>query len=1156
MGTRYVAIGKTSSGKTVWGKPTPTGKSSSSGGGSGGGGSSKKTYTYKLGDKPPKESDYSSHAEYSRASYAYSKNKRAVTIARVKAGQSVSSSELRGAGIQKLPDRAIRTVSGGKSVMAVGGYKYYDSATKKYVTIPPTAQFLAEQKAKEQKETEALKAATTKKEKDVMKLQYAIQQGMLSPGALKKAKAGQQEIIQTLPGKEPVKTAFELGGQTFTGTYGLSRTAPKQKEAVSLPLAQFSTKGKENLNILAPERKPGPQESILPFYAGQPIYGIRPESMNVEENISDNKLLAPVAMPGPQESAVPSNVTGYKFDVRNLKPFDVEKHKILDLTMDMSKVAGYRDTKVGWENVKEIESALGKSNLLVQKSLLRGQTLSKEQASDIRIGEEVSTKVKDFYGVQSAKPIITIAGTALGVGAAGQILGAASKVAVAGKLIKIGSPVLMAAWGTSLASSGVQSAKYMREGQTERGLLGFANIGAQLGGVALAGKWLAATQGKPITSLYKQTIGKAYNKIRGPFFDKSITKWEKGLTDKNFIYSDKAPKYSKYEKFFTPEEYAGHLIKEGKLKSVTYYYGKQWEKAGLSPKDSGEIVLARRGIKIKPEIRVRVEPLSKFIRGMKQGIPEKVLLKYTPKTILRHELLHYKYPSWKEADILRMQDTILKFPKPAKTTYSLEIGTPQRTLGGIEITKPKIKWLREDVNKGFFNIDPVRTQTKGWDFDFAQQHLTSDYKIKHKLSVFKKGRKTVVKRIPYVKEIIPRTDPTRAINVEAIDWLQGKKIVITPKKMDTWGYSQMLDVEPTRFTFIKKYPITPTLGEKMSATHVPNWPDVNVQSQLIKRTTGPFVYRSKPKIPGIKTKEPSIILTKSTPTKEGLFLSYKTDRTALDRAAKTSKEVFMSSNAPGVETVFVQDKPAATISDFKGKIVPVWSPGTEEKIKVKSEEKLLQLDIPTVKQESPAKVKPIAILDISQIQKQVQAQEQKPIQIVAPITITSAGSALRVEQVTKQEPIIDQVIDPVVTPIIDIPTGGPPPPIIEEPPPRIIHPGLPSFSLKKRAMPGIDFGFPELAPRKRGVDIAPLSDLLSINITEMFTGGRRATHPRITEEEKLLFDTGIKRGRQYFPTMEMRAGKVKTPRSFSIFGTTKRKHKKSRKKGDWVFDLL
>jgi len=101
----------------------------------GGSSSTTRTYTYKLGDKPPQRSDYSSSKDYSSASYAYSKNKRAVVIERVNKGLSVSDSELRGAGIQKLSDRAIRTVSGGKKVMESGGYRYYDSATKKYVTV-------------------------------------------------------------------------------------------------------------------------------------------------------------------------------------------------------------------------------------------------------------------------------------------------------------------------------------------------------------------------------------------------------------------------------------------------------------------------------------------------------------------------------------------------------------------------------------------------------------------------------------------------------------------------------------------------------------------------------------------------------------------------------------------------------------------------------------------------------------------------------------------------------------------------------------------------------------------------------------------------------------------------------------------------------------
>lgn len=1057
---------------------------------------------------------------------------RADVIATVKAGGSVSSSKLRGYGIQKA--------SG-------GGYRYYDSKVKKFVTTQSAAETQAAKAQQEaeakQKELETLKAATTKKEKDVMILQYGLQKGMYSEKLAKKIKQQQQDLIKDLPDKEPVRTAFNIGRDVFIGTYGLSRTTPKQEETM-LPLAQFKTKGKEELNILAPERTPGPQESVLPSYAGQPIYGIRPGEIsgNVTKNISDNKLLAPVAVPGPQESKVPEGIFRgkYEFDRSKIKPFDIEKHKTVNLTMDMSKVAEYRDTKVGWENIREIKSALKESKFLTQKALLRGQTLSQKDITDISIGEKVSGNIQKFYDIKSAKLAATFGATVLGVGAAGQILGSAAKVATLGKIIKIGSPVLKGAWGISLVSRGSQQVEFIREGQAERGLYGLAGLGAEVGGVALAGKWLAATQGKPITSLYKQTIGKAYNKIREPFFHKSITKWEKGLTDKNFIYSDKSPKYSKYKKFFTPEEYAGHLIKEGKLKSVTYYLddGNLWPYHKMT---AGNLVTYKSGTNL---INIRVtKPL------ISQG--------YTPTKILRHELLHHKYPSWKEADVLRMQDTITKFPKPAKTTYSLEIGTPQRTLGGREIIKSKIKWLREDVDDGgFFNIHPVRTQVSGYDTSVAQQHLTSTYVLKTK--GYTKGNLfKPPKPIKEVVKIIPHTDPTRAINVKAIDWLQGKEITISPKKMSSFGYSQMLDAEPTRFTFIKKYPITPTLGERMSATHVPKWPDVSVQSQLIKESTAPFIYRSKPKIPGIKTKKPSIILTKPTPTKEGLFLSYKTDRTALDRAAKTSKEIFTSSNVPEVRTVFVQDKPAATISDFKGVLVPLWSPGTEEKIKVKSEEKLLQLNIPTVKQESPTKVKPTVILDISQIQKQapVLDQEQKPVQILAPVIITSAGSALKVEQITKQEAIIDQVIDPVVTPIIDIPTGSPPPPIIEEPPPRIIHPGLPSLSFsKKRAMPGIDLSS-QLSPRKRGVDIAPLSDLLSINITEMFTR-RKATHPRITEEEKLLFDTGIKRGRQYFPTMEMRAGKVKTPRSTSIFGTTKRKHKKSRKKGDWVFDLL
>jgi len=89
---RLYAIGKSKTGKTVYSANKPS---------------------------APKPSQFKSHRDYSKASYLYSKSKRADTIAKVKAGKSLSSSELKGAGVQSTKS---------------GGYKYYDSATQKYVT--------------------------------------------------------------------------------------------------------------------------------------------------------------------------------------------------------------------------------------------------------------------------------------------------------------------------------------------------------------------------------------------------------------------------------------------------------------------------------------------------------------------------------------------------------------------------------------------------------------------------------------------------------------------------------------------------------------------------------------------------------------------------------------------------------------------------------------------------------------------------------------------------------------------------------------------------------------------------------------------------------------------------------------------------------------
>ena len=987
---------RTASGAIVWkAAPTSTQKTY--------------TYTYRSGDKPPKSSDYSSYRDYSRASYAYSKNKRAVTIAKLKSGQSLSSSELRGAGIQS---------SG-------SGYRYYDSAAKKYVTTQPTAQILAEKKAaeakKQQKELEAIKIATTKKEKDIMKLQYAMQQGWFSPGALKKSKKSQQEIMQGMPTVKEKKVAMDIGGQTFTGTYGITRTAPKQSEAVSLPLAQFKTKGKEELNILAPERTPGPQESSVPLaFPIQKDVGYRYDASLIQpitsKEIESGAFIAPSREQLLRESKEPSYS---KSPILRIK-FDMEEAKKINLKdVNISKVAEYRGKEVTWENVGDIEKALSESNVLLQKSLLADQTMpSLKQASDIRIGDEVLGKAISFKSKEYAKLGVTLAATTLGVGAAGQVLSSVSKVAVAGKLIKIGSPVLKGAWGISLVSRGKKQVEYIKEGQAERGLLGITSLGAEVGGVALAGKWLTATQGKPITSLYKQTIGKAYSRLRQPYFERDLLKWEKSITDPSWTYKERM----------------GYLTLEGR---------------------------------------------------------------------------------------------------------------PQRTLHGEPISKTKIKWLREGINQGFYGLDIARYQVMGYDTYAAQQHLTSTYVLKTK--GFKLRRFKLPKPIKKVVKIIPHTDPTRAINVKAIDWMQGKGITISPKKMTSFGYSQMLDVEPSRFTFIQKYPIKAPLYERIKAKAIPSWPDTSIQSQLIKpavtKYDRPF-YLSKPKSIYVSKKQ-LIDLTgiKATPTKK-LFVSHKHDKTALDRAALKG-----SSADVDVTPHLVQEQPAFTYSGFK--TIPLWDLGTKERMKAESKGKSLQLDTVISKQESPTKIKPFVKLSISQIKKQEQIQ--KPVQILKPTLISFAGSSLRAEPIIKQtqkQVQMPQEKDEVITSLIETP-----PPIEESPPVIIVPSRLPLFAFSKKiSMPGINFGL-SFKPVKRGINIAPLSDLLSVNITEMFTG-RKATHPSITEEEKLLFDTGIKRGRQHFPTMEMRAGKVKMPRITSIFGTTKRKHKKSRKKKDLLWDLL
>jgi len=134
-----------------------------------------------------------------------------------------------------------------------GGYRVYNPSTKQYETRakPPTAAEAKSMAAEERRQQEAgeksgrvteetakirqLRATTTQKEKQVMMLQYGIQQGMFSQRALAKARQQQAELMKDLPEKKPVETAFELGGKTFVGTYGLKRVKVKPKEEEKAP---------------------------------------------------------------------------------------------------------------------------------------------------------------------------------------------------------------------------------------------------------------------------------------------------------------------------------------------------------------------------------------------------------------------------------------------------------------------------------------------------------------------------------------------------------------------------------------------------------------------------------------------------------------------------------------------------------------------------------------------------------------------------------------------------------------------------------------------------------------------------------------------------------------------------------------------------------
>jgi hypothetical protein len=1046
---------------------------------------------------------------------------RAKTISTVKAGGTATESELRGYGITPL------NLSYGEET--VSGYKYYDPATKQYVLTSPEVEIAAKAEAeKQQKDIAALEATTTQKEKDVMTLQYAMQTLKYSPGALEKARAAQQEIMKDLPEKEPVETALRIGGKIFVGTYGLKRIySDAVKERIPAEPALYRGKpsaAKTEDKFFIPIREPSLKESRVPSGSQFISTGIGYKFLSdiqkdVKEKIIGQEFLAPTVVVG-LGSSIPSKVTGYKLGVR---PIDVGKITTIDLNMDMSKVAEYRNANVGWGNIKDINKALSESNFLLQKNLLSGQTLSVRQKTDLMIGEAVSEKVTKFYSGEQFKIAKIAGGMFVGVGVGGQVLGSLSKVGTVGKLIKIGSPILKGVWVGSLTYRGAKQAEYIYEGQTERGIYGLLGIGAEIGGVYAAGKWLTATEGKPITKLYEQTVGKAYTKFRQPFFERDVAKWESGLYDKNLVYMDRGQSV-KYKTMFTPEEYADYLIEEGKLKGVYYYVSdKNLNRWPFEKNVAGYL------FRYEPSIAIRVDA-------------DLIYSGYTPSSTLRHELIHYKYPDWSESDVLRMQGTITEFPNPVtyeqfKSTYSLTIGTPQRTLYGTEITQGNIDWLREDVNQGFYNIDMVRTElvstglkkTAGFsnvDFNPTQEHITSDYNLKYKLSVFKQGKKIVVKRIPYVSEIIPQTDITRAVNVNAVDWFQGRTITITPENMITSGYSQMLDVEPTRFTFINKYPITPTLGERELMYNVPNWPDTTTQSILISKPSEPvtkFKYLSDPTkwdIPTLfyepTTKEYKEIInvgkSKATTKLKESFASFKTDRTALDRLAKQGSDLFSADASVRTKTVQIPEiieTPKIKL-DFMPTATTTAGLRTFLDIRpiTKTEQKTEQ--ITQLVQETKQKTETKQVAETKLTYKLNQILDIMPITKTLQETKTTGGTKLAL--ITTQELEQEQKTKLDFFPIVDI--------ILKPEPTLTPSPFNLGFRFPSLGKEKFGFSIPKGSRlKKREVTVEPFAGLYDVHVSEFMFG--KATHPARTRKEKEKFKRRIRESSQLFPTVEL-----------------------------------
>ncbi len=500
---------------------------------------------------------------------------------------------------------------------------------------------------------------------------------------------------------------------------------------------------------LAPVRKPGPQETVLPSYAGLPIYGIRPPKLDVSKEIQKGTFVIPTRVTPKETISIPIEYKPpYKFDITKVTPIDIKKIKAVDIGVDITKVAKYRKEKVTWESRREIEKALEESNVQLFKQMSRGQTKSMKQLSDIRIGEQVERNITEFYAKEQAKVAATFAGTMIGVGALGQAIPAvaAAKVPIVSQMARFsispaGSKVITGMWGVSLGYRGYKQKEYFEQGDFERGMYGLSMLGAEVAGVYGAGKWLTATEGKPITKLYRQ----AYTKFKTPSFERSIAKWQKEITAKDWAYMEKRgflpikgkPQRTLFGEPISPKEI--RIARKAAGLDTGYFgmevrYRPSYDRTFVQThlKDMSKIGI---DFRYKPPKRIKLTSVKDMelkgysklygyesIFGKKpEGIlglqPEKFIFKQEPiKTSSWEKLQARVIPGYKTTQTLLVKPTqkVTKYDRPfylkkPKLPKPVKLGKPTPTTPTIKaITKPsKPSKTMGDIIGGTMDVSPV-----------------------------------------------------------------------------------------------------------------------------------------------------------------------------------------------------------------------------------------------------------------------------------------------------------------------------------------------------------------------------------------------------------------------------------------------------------------